>query len=659
MLWLQRVAGNRATAGLLQRDANLPARGQGVVQLPVAQRRVVQRHVVQRQVVQRQEGGGPADAGAIAGAPPSTVPTQSDQPADPAPTPRESAPVELPAEGGLQIVFSDTPRHWKLDTKEIDKLKIGKGKLSTPPIPAAEWLSVAAEVGEESGAKVTAGLVLSPVIGEITANKIAAVRPSHQTAGAIGAAIGGIQGGLIGGGLGALAGGLAGSMVGLVPGAAAGAGAGAVYGAKTGAGILGVAYGKTAEQLAGMFDGRYEIEATLLQGALTGSLGLHYEPYLKLKLSATGFSWLADLEAILRTKMDLRLEPGASLANSLVKLTFDSGRLVRTEFTLSPELQLRVGFTAMATLAVALRLLPFMDESKFPDAGDDKAPSARELTLLQSNPFNLFRFNSTHTTKSALTMAKGSPLELLGSVLGLDDALSMANLLPDAIKGGGGDHLPTGASEPKPGAPGTDPLESDFNLRPGDRILARSTARLGGRVGWFRGEVRAFEQVPVPGSGRTRLFLVYEVQFPDQPATIKTDGASALNDLRKGAAAERLRYYQDSDLLDTLQPLLDDPLLNVGPNASGSIPASGPVPSSTERDLIQPIGNSSGCHIAAGHTTGGKSWVADHQRPTALLDHGAITSPGPQRLYPMCPSDSVKQGVLVRKILRMWLGRLP
>jgi hypothetical protein len=640
VLSMQRAAGNRATAGLLQRSVSDPGGGASVVQ--------------------RQADGGAADAGTIAGAPPQAVPAQAGQPADPPPTPAESAPVELPAEGDLQIVFSATPRHWKLDTKEIDKLKIGKGKVSTPPIPAGEWLSVAAEVGEESGAKVTAGLTLSPIRGEITAAKIAAVRPSHQTAGAIGAAIGGIQGGLIGGGLGALAGGMTGGVLGL-PGAVAGAAGGGAYGAKTGAGMLGVAYGKGAERLAGMFDGRYDIEATLLEGSLTGSLGLHYEPYFKLKLSATGFSWLADLEAILRTKMDLRLAPGASLAKSSAKLTFDSGRLVRSEFTLSPELRLQIGFDAMATLAVALRLLPFMDESKFPEAGRAKTANAREISLLQSNPFKLFGFNSTHTTKSTLKMAKGSPLELLDSLLGLDDALSMTNLLPDAIKGGNGEHLPSAGSEPQPGSPGTDPLESDFNLKPGDRILVRSTGRFGGRIGWFRGEVKAFERIQVPGdqSGRTQLFLVYEVQFPDQPATLKTEGASALNDLRKGAASERLRSYQDSDLLETLQPLLDDPLLDVGPNGSGSIPASGPVPSKIERDLIQPIGNASGCHIAAGHSTGGKSWVADHQRPTALVDHGALKSPGPQRLYPMCPSDSVKQGVLVRKILRMWLGRVP
>jgi hypothetical protein len=604
-------------------------------------------------LIQRQ-GEGPTDAGAPGGAP---LPATPSQPADapgqaqaPAATPAEQAPVELPPQGSLRITFSETPRQWKLDTSEIDKLKIGVGKLSTPPIPAGEWLTVTAEVGAQTPPRVTASLTLSPLAGEITAAEIEKHRPSHRAAGTVGAAIGGIQGGLIGGAVGGLALGLP----------------GAVYGAVKGAGMGGVMGGRAAESLAGMFDGRHELTATVLSGSVSGVLGLHYEPYLKLTLSAAGFSWLAGLEAQLRTRMNLTLRPGASLVGSQpIKLVFDGGRLVRTEFSLTPELTMGVNFEAAAHLIVALRLLPFMDGSRFPEAGGSGAPDQqRESSLYQSDQFGLFSYASQRSTRGALRLAKGSPLELLESLLGVDDALSMANLLPAAISGGHGQPLPNAPNAPRPGAPGTDPIESDFGLSPGDLLLVRSTARLGGRQGWFRGEFLGFERLGGGGGGQPsgtggRLYIVYRVQFPDQPVTIKTEGAFALNDLRRGDAAERLRYFRDQVLLETLQPFLDDPLLDVGPNAGASIPATGPVPSRIERQRIQPIGNSSGCHIAAGHSTGGRAWVADHQRPTALVDHGALTSPGPQRLYPMCPSDSTRQGTLVRNILRMWLGRVP
>jgi hypothetical protein len=597
---------------------------------------------VSRMMIQRQEGG-PADAGASAGAPSQAKPTNNSEPTSVPPTAAEQAAVVLPPDGSVRIVFSDTPRSWKLDTSEIDKLKIGKGSLSTPPIPAGKWLSVAAEIGEEQGAKVNAGLTLSPIVGEISASHIAEKKPKHETAGKVGAAVGGVSGGLAG----ALVGG---TVLGLP---------GAVYGLVKGAELGGVHVGKNYEAAAGLFDGRLRLTATLLQGSVGGSLGFHYEPYLKVKFSATGFSWLADLDAVLKTRMDLRFSPSASLAESKVDLDFEGGRLVRTQFTLEPDLKIGMNFDSSARLSVVLRLLPFMDASKFPDTGGKPGASAAELKLYESEGFKLFNFSATRGTKSRLSLAKASPLELLESVMGLDDALSMKNLLPEAIKGGSEDRVPTAGEPPPPGAPGTGPTEADFDLSPGDTILAHSTGQRGGRQGWFRGEVLPFERRPAGpgGSGSELLYLVYRVDFPDQPVTVRTESAAALNDLRRGDAAERLRYYQDPVLRETLQPFLDDPLLNVGPNDSGSIPASGPKPSKREQDLIQPIGNSSGCHIGTGHSTGGQSWVADHQRPTRLIETNLITGAGPQSLYPMCPTDSQRQGTLVAKLLRMWLGR--
>lgn len=594
------------------------------------------------QFVQRQHA--PADAGAPAGAPPQVAPT-GPQASAPRATAAENAEVELPQEGSLRIVFSETPRSWKLDTEELNKLKIGKGELSTPPLPAAKWLSVAARIGAEHGGTVDAGLTLSPVIGEISASHIAAKRPSHTTAGMVGAAIGGIHGGLIGGAVG---------LVGGLP--------GAVYGAAKGAELGGVAYGRAAEAIARRFDGRLKLTATLHEGTVSGLLALHYEPFLGLTLSATGFSWLTDLDAKLRTWMDLQLRPSASLARSMVELDFEGGKLVRSHFLVTPKLTMAVNFTAMAQLLVALRLLPFMDKTKFPDAGEATAGApVSQLRLYQSNRFRLFDLAATRSTVAALSLVKGSPLELEDSKLGIDDPLSMKGLLPEAMTKGQGEPLPSGGEPPPPGAPGVGPIESDFRLAPGDLILVRSTGRLGGRQGWFRGEVLGFERrssSPAGGPGQA-LYLVYRVQFPNQTATLRTEGADALNDLNSGDAAARLRRFADPILRESLQPFLDDPLLRVGPNDHGSIPATNPIPSQRERDLIQPIGNASGCHIGIGHSTGGRSWVADHQRPTALVDQDGLLDAGPQRLYPMCPPDSSRQGTLVRNILRMWLGRAP
>lgn len=637
---LQSTAGNRAVALQLQRRSWLD--GQSSRPVPVDQTRMPSdpgeqfAASVTRQV-QRQHA--PADAGPPAGAPPQVGPAA--QPAPPA-TAAENAEVELPQEGSLPIVFSETPRTWKLDTEELNKLKIGAGQLSIPPVPAAKWLSVAGRIGAEDGGKVDAGLTLSPVRGEIAGALIAAKRPSHATAGMIGAAIGGIHGGLLGGAVG---------LVGGLP--------GALYGARWGAGFGGAHFGRAAEAIAARFDGRLKLTATLHEGAISGHLSLHYEPFLGLTLSATGFSWLADLDAKLQTWMDLRLRPSASLAGSLVELEFEGGKLVRSHFSVTPRLTMAMNFAAMARLMIALRLLPFMNRARFPDAGDATVGPVSEVRLLQSDRFRLFDLSTSRSLVAALRLVKGSPLELEDSKLGIDEATSMKALVPEAMAKG--QPLPSGDEPPTPGSPGAGPVEADFALAPGDVILVRSTARLGGRQGWFRGEVLGFERRSATRAGDPgeTLFLVYQVQFPNQTATIRTNGAEALNDLNMGDAAVRLRRFADPVLRESLAPYLNNPLLRVGANDAGSIPATGAIPSQRERDLIQPIGNAGGCHIGTGHSTGGRSWVADHQRPTALVDARALLDPGPQRLYPMCPADSSRQGALVRNILRMWLGRAP
>jgi len=190
--------------------------------------------------------------------------------------------------------------------------------------------------------------------------------------------------------------------------------------------------------------------------------------------------------------------------------------------------------------------------------------------------------------------------------------------------------------------------ESDFDVSPGDVFLVRSKAQSGGRLGWFRGEVAPFVR---EGS---QLYFAYHVQLTAGPVKGMKKAEHALADLRAGAEAKQFRRYDDPTLLETLRPLLANPLLNVGPNDHGSVPASGPVATEQQRHYVNLIGAVHGCHISESHSTPGR-WVADHQRPTGLIDHGLAS--GTQRLYPMCRSDSDLQAVEVRRLIRMWHGR--
>jgi RHS repeat-associated protein len=82
---------------------------------------------------------------------------------------------------------------------------------------------------------------------------------------------------------------------------------------------------------------------------------------------------------------------------------------------------------------------------------------------------------------------------------------------------------------------------------------------------------------------------------------------------------------------DTLRP---------GPNAEGSVPASGTRITTAERAQVNQLGDTSGCHSCGASTPGTRSgnWVGDHQPPTALADGR------PQALYPQCLSCSNRQG---------------
>ncbi|MDP3670713.1 MAG: RHS repeat-associated core domain-containing protein [Telluria sp.] len=89
---------------------------------------------------------------------------------------------------------------------------------------------------------------------------------------------------------------------------------------------------------------------------------------------------------------------------------------------------------------------------------------------------------------------------------------------------------------------------------------------------------------------------------------------------------------------DTLRP---------GPHAGESVPARGPDRDFTpgERDKINQIGGSSGCHTCGTTEAGTQSgnFIPDHQPPNAINP-----TDGPQELYPHCLTCSRTQGGQVR-----------
>jgi hypothetical protein len=82
---------------------------------------------------------------------------------------------------------------------------------------------------------------------------------------------------------------------------------------------------------------------------------------------------------------------------------------------------------------------------------------------------------------------------------------------------------------------------------------------------------------------------------------------------------------------ETLQP---------GPNAEGSVPASGPRTTAAQQRAINQLGETNGCHSCGTTNPGTRSgnFVSDHQPPTALANGR------PQNLYPQCLNCSRVQG---------------
>lgn len=92
--------------------------------------------------------------------------------------------------------------------------------------------------------------------------------------------------------------------------------------------------------------------------------------------------------------------------------------------------------------------------------------------------------------------------------------------------------------------------------------------------------------------------------------------------------------------------------LEPGPFADGSIPARGKGQTFTqaERDKVNDIGYTSGCHTCGTKDPGTKSgnFVPDHQPVSATVPDGT-----PQNLYPQCIGCSKTQGGEIRQFIRV------
>lgn len=340
-------------------------------------------------------------------APPSTAPTpapapQSSAPAGTTSVPSENGPVRLPPAGGLSFTLS-AGRQINFTVNDLREFGLGEGVLQTPEIPVGEFLSAKAAIGSHNPITLTQpSLTLDPVIASISAAEVARGQPdteSRRTVGAVAAAAGGISGGLQGLVGGALLGGLA-----LGP---AGAGAGGVLGARWGAEQGGLAAGRAAEWLYDKVSGDIELTARLDQGQIHGDLGLHYTPFVRLSLAATGLDWLARIGAELQTAMSLTARTTISLGGSVIRLRFRAGELVRSEFTLAPSVALGVDLDAQARLRLTGSFLNILKESV---GRDDSVITGEYVT--PSGP--LFHIGGSIGAQTSFTFSKGSPLEVLG-----------------------------------------------------------------------------------------------------------------------------------------------------------------------------------------------------------------------------------------------------
>ena len=319
----------------------------------------------------------------------------------------ESAPVEIPASGpaaDLTVVFSSGGQ-LTFDMGDLSEFGLGEGVLETPEIPVGEVISVKAAMGSQSPVTLDKPtLTLSPVVGTISAAEVAKYRAeqassdeTRSTVGSVAAGVGGIVGGIVGG----VVGGAVGSAVGPAGTIAGGAAAGK-WGAEQG----GAAAGAAADWLFDAFRGDFDLTAHLDQGEITGALGLHYEPFVRLSLGVTGFQWLASISAELLTKMDMAAATTIGLAGSNVVLHFSDGRLQRTNFTLAPAASLNLDLVAEARLRLVGSLLNILEDT----AGRDQPVLSGSYT---SEPFHLFSVGGAIDAQTSFEFSKGSRMSVL------------------------------------------------------------------------------------------------------------------------------------------------------------------------------------------------------------------------------------------------------
>ena len=291
------------------------------------------------------------------------------------------------------------------DMGDLSEFGLGEGVLETPEIPVGEVISVKAAMGSQSPVTLDKPtLTLSPVVGTISAAEVAKYRAeqassdeTRSTVGSVAAGVGGIVGGIVGG----VVGGAVGSAVGPAGTIAGGAAAGK-WGAEQG----GAAAGAAADWLFDAFRGDFDLTAHLDQGEITGALGLHYEPFVRLSLGVTGFQWLASISAELLTKMDMAAATTIGLAGSNVVLHFSDGRLQRTNFTLEPAASLNLDLVAEARLRLVGSLLNILEDT----AGRDQPVLSGSYT---SEPFHLFSVGGAIDAQTSFEFSKGSRMSVL------------------------------------------------------------------------------------------------------------------------------------------------------------------------------------------------------------------------------------------------------
>jgi hypothetical protein len=158
------------------------------------------------------------------------------------------------------------------------------------------------------------------------------------------------------------------------------------------------------------------------------------------------------------------------------------------------------------------------------------------------------------------------------------------------------------------------------------------------------GSAHAIVEAPVGG--------VDESVAGSGPAVSKGLGRRATSEPgdRQYIAAEEVRVRPSDDLVAPKVPAVGDDLLEPGPWATESVPSSAPGKiTQAERDLLNPIGDASGCHSCGSTTPGTKSgnWIGDHQPVSRTVEPGT-----PQVLYPHCQTCSNDQGLWIINLIR-------